>query len=87
MSPKDRFHGERALTTTSLDATGLKCPLPVLRARKAMKAVAAGDILEVKATDPGAVADFKSFCETTGDELIEWRQDAEVFFFRIRKAG
>ena len=84
---KDRPHGERALTTTSLDATGLKCPLPVLRARKAMKTVAPGGILEVKATDPGAVADFKSFCETTGDELMEWRQDAEVFFFRIRKAG
>lgn len=87
MTAKDRFDGEGALATTTLDATGLKCPLPVLRARKAMKAIAAGDILEVKATDPGAVADFKSFCETTGDELIEWRQDAEVFFFRIRKTG
>ena len=75
------------MTITSLDATGLKCPLPVLRARKAMKGVAAGDILEVKATDPGAVADFKSFCETTGDELMEWREDAGVFLFRIRKAG
>ena len=87
VKPKNRPHGERALTTTSLDATGLKCPLPVLRARKAMKTVAPGGILEVKATDPGAVADFKSFCETTGDELMEWRQDAEIFFFRIRKAG
>lgn len=75
------------MSTTSLDATGLKCPLPVLRARKAMKGVAAGDILEVKATDPGAVADFRSFCETTGDELLEWREDGGVFLFRIRKAG
>ena len=75
------------MTTTTLDATGLKCPLPVLRARKAMKAVAAGDILEVRATDPGAVADFKSFCETTGDELVEWQESAGVFLFRIRKAG
>lgn len=75
------------MTTTSLDATGLKCPLPVLRARKAMKSVAAGELLEVKATDPGAVADFKSFCETTGDELVEWREADGVFLFRIRKAA
>jgi len=74
------------MTTTELDATGLKCPLPVLRARKAMKGVAAGDLLEIKATDPGAVKDFQSFCETTGDELVEWREDAGVFVFRIRKA-
>lgn len=75
------------MTTTFLDATGLKCPLPVLRARKAMKGVAAGDLLEVKATDPGAVADFKSFCETTGDQLVDCQEHDGVFFFRIRKAG
>ena len=75
------------MTTTTLDATGLKCPLPVLRARKAMKGVAAGGILEVRATDPGAVADFQSFCETTGDELVEWQEADGVFLFRIRKAG
>ena len=74
------------MTTTFLDATGLRCPLPVLRARKAMKAVAAGGLLEVKATDPSAVADFQSFCETTGDELVEWKEDGGVFLFRIRKA-
>lgn len=75
------------MTTTYLDATGLRCPLPVLRARKAMKGVAAGGLLEVAATDPGAVADFKSFCETTGDELVEWQENEGVFLFRIRKAG
>ncbi|MGF1592196.1 MAG: sulfurtransferase TusA family protein [Kiloniellaceae bacterium] len=75
------------MTTTLLDATGLKCPLPVLRARKAMKSVAAGELLEVKATDPGAVADFKSFCETTGDELVEWQEADGVYLFRIRKAA
>ena len=75
------------MTTTTLDATGLKCPLPVLRARKAMKGVAAGGILEVRATDPSAVADFQSFCETTGDELVEWQEADGVFLFRIRKAG
>lgn len=79
--------GPLDVTITSLDATGLKCPLPVLRARKAMKGVAAGAVLEVRATDPGAVADFKSFCETTGDELLEWQEDGGIFLFRIRKAG
>ena len=52
-----------------------------------MKGVGAGGLLEVKATDPGAVADFKSFCETTGDDLVDWREEDGVFFFRIRKAG
>jgi len=75
------------MTAAILDATGLKCPLPVLRARKAMKGVEPGGILEVKATDPGAVADFKSFCETTGDELLEWRESDGILVFRIRKAG
>ncbi len=79
--------GAEDVTTTFLDATGLRCPLPVLRARKAMKGVAAGEMLEVKATDPGAVADFQSFCETTGDELVDWQEDGGVFVFRIRKAG
>lgn len=74
------------MTTTLLDATGLKCPLPVLRARKALKGVAAGGLLEVRATDPGAVADFKSFCETTGDDLVDWQEEDGVFLFRIRKA-
>ena len=86
-APHTDSGADDALSITILDATGLKCPLPVLRARKAMKGVAAGGVLEVTATDPGAVADFKSFCETTGDELVEWREDAGVFLFRIRKAG
>lgn len=59
----------------------------MLRARKAMKGVDAGGLLEVKATDPGAVADFKSFCETTGNELLDSREEDGVFVFRIRKAG
>jgi tRNA 2-thiouridine synthesizing protein A len=71
--------------TTILDAKGLKCPLPVLRARKAMKEVAPGDSLQVLATDPGAPKDFTHFCEATGFELIESRQDGEIFTFVIRK--
>jgi tRNA 2-thiouridine synthesizing protein A len=68
-----------------LDAKGLSCPLPVLRARKAMKQVAPGEILEVLATDPGAVEDFKAFCEVTGYVLVDWREDDGVYSFTIRK--
>ncbi|HVJ52450.1 MAG TPA: sulfurtransferase TusA family protein [Aliidongia sp.] len=53
-----------------LDARGLKCPLPVLKARKALKAVPVGHVLTVLATDPGAPGDFEHFCRTTGNELI-----------------
>jgi tRNA 2-thiouridine synthesizing protein A len=52
-----------------LDARGLKCPLPVLKARKALREVPVGEVLTVLATDPGAPADFAHFCETTGNEL------------------
>jgi len=70
-----------------LDAKGLKCPIPVLRARRAMKPLAAGEVLEIQATDPSSVQDFKAFCETTGDELLESREADGVYFFRIKKAG
>ncbi len=68
-----------------LDAKGLLCPLPVLKARRAMKQVAAGEVLEVLATDPGAVEDFKSFCEVTGHELVASTKTDGVFHFKIRK--
>ena len=71
----------------TLDAKGLKCPLPVLRARKAIKEVPAGGILEVLATDPSAPEDFVNFCETTGHELLENRQDGDVYVLRILKTG
>lgn len=70
-----------------LDAKGLSCPLPVLRARKAMKQVGPGEVLEVLATDPGAVEDFKAFCEVTGHELVEWNEEAGIYSFHIRKAA
>ena len=73
------------MSGTTLDTKGLRCPLPVLRARKAMKSVAAGGILEVQATDPDSLQDFRAFCETTGHELLESREDAGVFIFQIRK--
>ena len=70
-----------------LDAKGLKCPLPVLKARKAMREVPAGGVLRVLATDPGAVKDFEHFCKTTGHQLINSRDEAGVLTFEIRKVG
>ncbi len=72
----------------TLDATGLLCPLPVLKARRALRDVPAGGILEVLATDPGAVADFQHFCRTTGCELIESSEETGgVLRFRLKKPG
>lgn len=75
------------MSSVQLDTKGLKCPLPVLRARKAMKPMSAGDVLEIEATDPSSVQDFKAFCETTGDELLESSEADGIYSFRIRKAG
>jgi tRNA 2-thiouridine synthesizing protein A len=70
-----------------LDATGLKCPLPVLKARKAMRDLPAGGVLRVLATDPGAVKDFEHFCKNTGHALLARREEAGTLVFDIRKAG
>jgi tRNA 2-thiouridine synthesizing protein A len=78
---------EDEATAAILDAQGLLCPLPVLRARKAMKDVPAGGLLKVLATDPGAVKDFEHFCEATGSTLVDSREAGGVFSFLIRKAG
>jgi tRNA 2-thiouridine synthesizing protein A len=71
----------------TLDAQGLKCPLPVLKARKALRDVAAGDVLTVLATDPSAVKDFKAFCEETAHAFVDSSQDGEVYAISIRKGG
>jgi tRNA 2-thiouridine synthesizing protein A len=73
--------------TTILDTKGLNCPLPVLRVKKAIKDVTPGEILQVLATDPGAVGDFQAFCKTSGNEMVDWKEDAGVFTFNIRKTG
>ena len=70
----------------TLDTTGLKCPLPVLKAKKAMQSLAPGEELTVLATDPESPRDFQHFCATTGDELVEWSESDGVFTYRLRKA-
>ena len=72
----------------SLDARNLNCPLPILKAKKALSEVAPGGTLEVFATDPGSVADFESFCEAAGHALLEKQTVAGgVFRFLIRRAA
>ena len=68
----------------TLDAKGLNCPLPILKARKALKEVPADGTLEILATDPGAVADFEAFCRQTGNELLEHSEDDGVYRFLIK---
>ena len=71
----------------TLDAKGLNCPLPILKARKALKEVPDGGTLEILATDPGAVADFEAFCRQTGNELVEHSEDDDVYRFLIKKTA
>jgi tRNA 2-thiouridine synthesizing protein A len=76
---------DAAPADATLDATGLLCPLPVLKARRALREVPAGGTLDVIATDPGAVKDFEHFCRTTGCELLESSEADGVLRFRLKK--
>lgn len=67
-----------------LDAKGLNCPLPILKAKKALKDLPPGGTLEVLTTDPGSVVDFAAFCRTTGNEIVEQSQDGNVFRYVIK---
>ena len=70
-----------------LDVKGLNCPLPILRAKKALKELQTGGTLEIHATDPGAVKDFEAFCRTTGNELVESKNENNVFSFVIKRTA
>jgi tRNA 2-thiouridine synthesizing protein A len=73
------------VTTAVLDAKGLNCPLPILKAKKALQGVPTGGLLEIYATDPGAVKDFEAFCRSTGNELVASSQEGNVFKFVIKR--
>lgn len=70
-----------------LDATGLNCPLPILRAKKALATLGGGQVLRIVATDPGSVKDFDAFAKQTGNTLLESRQEGNKYFFLIKKSG
>lgn len=67
-----------------LNAEGLNCPLPILRAKKAIKSMGSGEVLEVRATDPGSVADFAAFCKQTGNDLLSSTTEGDIYKFEIK---
>jgi tRNA 2-thiouridine synthesizing protein A len=69
-----------------LDACGLNCPLPILRAKKALNGMQGGQVLHIIATDPGSVKDFEAFSKQTGNVLLESREDSGKFHFFMKKA-
>jgi len=69
-----------------LDASGLNCPLPILRAKKALNGLEAGKVLRIIATDPGSVKDFEAFAKQTGNELLESVEAGGKYEFRIQKS-
>ena len=68
-----------------LDASGLNCPLPILRAKKALGDMQAGQTILVISTDPGSVKDFEAFSKQTGNQLLSSAEDAGKFKFVLRK--
>ena len=70
-----------------IDARGLSCPLPLLEARRALMVLEPGDLVTVLATDPMATSDFETFCEESGNELVECSEADGVTKLVVRKAG
>jgi tRNA 2-thiouridine synthesizing protein A len=70
----------------TLDARGLNCPLPILRAKKTLNAMQSGETLKVISTDPGSLKDMTAFCAQTGNTLLASQQTDREFEFFVRKA-
>ncbi len=68
-----------------LDARGLNCPLPILRTKKALSDMNAGQVLKILATDPASVRDFQAFARQTGNELVEHGEADGAFFFLMKR--
>lgn len=68
-----------------LDAVGLLCPLPVLKARKRLQGMSSGDVLRIRADDPAALVDVPHFCAEAGHSLIDTTRDGDVQVYVIRK--
>ena len=69
----------------SVDAKGLSCPLPVMRAKKGIGEVAVGEVLEVLSTDPGSIPDFGAWTRATGHTLLKGERQGDVFVFHIQR--
>lgn len=68
-----------------LDARGLNCPLPILKAKKALAEMSSGQILRVMTTDPGSVRDFRAFAHQTGNELVGQSENSKEFTFFMKR--
>ena len=68
-----------------IDTRGLNCPLPILKAKKALAELQSGQVLKVLATDPGSVRDFQAFARQTGNELLEQSNTGEDFVHYLRR--
>ncbi|TFZ05202.1 hypothetical protein EZ313_00540 [Ramlibacter henchirensis] len=68
-----------------IDTRGLNCPLPILRAKKALTDMQSGQLLKVVATDPGSLRDFQAFARQTGNELVEQQQQGEEIIHVLRR--
>ena len=73
------------LIQKELDTRGLNCPLPILKAKKALADMASGEVLKVVSTDPGSMRDFQAFAKQTGNELLEHSEHDKVFTFYMRR--
>ncbi|MCC7274612.1 MAG: sulfurtransferase TusA family protein [Alphaproteobacteria bacterium] len=73
------------MSVVELDTSGLRCPLPVLKARRALVRTPPGGLLRVRATDPGAVKDLEGMCAQMGLTFEGWREDGEAFVIDLRK--
>ena len=71
--------------TKEVDARGLTCPLPILKAKKALSELTSGDLLRVLSTDPGSVRDFQAFARQTGNDLVEQQTTDEQFVHVLRR--
>jgi tRNA 2-thiouridine synthesizing protein A len=83
----DKTLPEKTLPEKTLDVTGLACPLPVLKARKALSELPKGAMLAVLSDDPQAPSDFAAFAESTGNTLIEHSETGGVHRFLLRRSA
>ena len=77
--------GEIPAAVTEVDASGLKCPLPILRAKKALAQMASGEVLKVITTDPHAEKDFQAFCKQTGNALLAQLAQGDALWHFLRR--
>ena len=68
-----------------IDATGLECPLPILKTKKGLNGLKSGEIINISATDEGSVRDFEAFCKQTGNELLLKTKKDGVYSFYLKK--